>query len=93
MNLPDDIATNILIHAQAHGQLRVVQVIDDSPHGDSIPAHDIQVFKTEGLRLLGCVNHQFARLQRPVLHRFAREAYSTSQPNQDEQLVFVEFKN
>ena len=96
MDLPDDIAMNILRCAQANGEIRFVQVIDDSPTGESVPSHEIHVIKTREVRSLGCVNTQFARLQRPVLRRIVRQAYEgnvllTQPPT--EHLVFVEIKN
>lgn len=92
--LPDDVATVLLGHAQADGgDIKVSQVVDDA---DAVDSYVIECKKSRSCRALACVSTQFARLLRPCLRQLGRKAYETKAAEEKwprERLAFVEWHN
>lgn len=99
MELPDEILSKVMTHAQSTGNVRVVHVINDNGEQDQgqdqeVLIHELHITKTPALRALACTSTQHSRLYKNVLRKMAHKAYNREvEPTSGQHMVFVEFKN
>ena len=88
--LPDDVAQIIVQAVAADCQVRISQVL--SGDASDLTSWVVEVVKSTSTRAMACVNHQFARLTRPVTRAIGQRAYHVASYG-PEHVVFVEIRN